>query len=35
MQIISAAEIDAVLDWDSLLAALQQGHGGTRPLGDR
>lgn len=34
MQIISAAQISALLDWDSVLDALQQGHAGARPTGD-
>lgn len=34
MQIISAAEISAVLDWDGVLNALHHGHSASRPIGD-
>ncbi|HJV72666.1 MAG TPA: ornithine cyclodeaminase [Noviherbaspirillum sp.] len=34
MQIISAAQIRSVLDWDGVLNALYNGHSGSRPIGD-
>lgn len=34
MQIISAAQIRSVLDWDGVLTALYNGHAGARPTGD-
>lgn len=34
MQLISAQQIEAVLDWEGVLQALQDAHLGRRPLGD-
>lgn len=34
MQIISAQQIQSVLDWPGVLDALHQGHCGARPIGD-
>lgn len=34
MQIISAQQIQSVLDWDGVLDALRRGHARSRPLGD-
>lgn len=34
MQIISAQQIQSVLDWHGVLDAVQQGHAGSRPIGD-
>ncbi|MBN3758318.1 ornithine cyclodeaminase [Paraburkholderia sp. Tr-20389] len=34
MRTISAQQIRSVLDWDGVLDALQEGHSGSRPLGD-
>ncbi|WP_322062921.1 ornithine cyclodeaminase [Paraburkholderia sp. J63] len=34
MQIISAQQIQSVLDWDGVLDALYRGHSGSRPTGD-